>query len=751
MSGYIHNIRNRKKESETARETDTCRSFSGLLQGGKVKTISQQLAEEFAIQEKQVEDTIALIDSGNTIPFIARYRKEVTGNLNDTVLRELDTRLTYLRKLEKRKQEIADAITEQQKMTPAIQAAIARAETLQEAEDIYLPFKQKKRTRASIAREKGLEPLADKIYEQQENDSSLVELAGTYVSEEKEIADADAALQGAMDIIAERLSEDAKTRKVLRQKIYDCGIIQSAVTKEFAAEKTEFENYYAYREPVKKAANHRILALNRGEKRKVLSIKILDPDETGLAYLKKKHLKQSGIYIEKAIEDSYRRLIFPSIEREIRTMLKEKAEASAIQMFALNLKKLLLQPPFKDKTVMGFDPAYRTGCKIAVLSPMGTLLDTATVYPTKPNSRVREAEDKLLSMIDRYHVDIISIGNGTASRESEQFVAAMLKKCTRKVQYIVVNEAGASVYSASELGAEEYPDVNVSLRGAISIAGRLQDPLSDLVKIDPKHIGVGQYQHDVNQRALEKTLDDTIEDAVNNVGVNVNRASASLLKHVAGINKTIAHNIIAYREANGKFKNRQEIKKVKGLGAKAFEQCAGFLRIDDGDNILDNTGVHPESYPAALKLLDCLQMTTEDLKSSSLPETVKKLRKVDVDQTADILSIGKPTLLDILSELKKPGRDPRDSAPKPILKSDDVLTIEDLKPEMELVGTVRNVIDFGAFVDIGVHQDGLVHISEISHRFINHPSEVLSVGDVVSVKVLSVDVERKRIALSMLV
>ncbi|MDO4288940.1 MAG: Tex family protein [Eubacterium sp.] len=713
-----------------------------------MNNLIEKLAEEFGIRPKQVADTVELIDGGNTIPFIARYRKEVTGNLDDVLLRELDTRLTYLRKLEKRKEEIAENIEAQGKLTPELKAAIAEAQTLQEAEDLYLPYKQKKKTRASVARALGLEPLAVMIMEQKDSDAAIAKAAEAYVDGEKGVDSVEKALAGAMDIIAETVADNADYRKKIRQLVFDKGILKSTVTKDYVSEKTEFENYYDYAEAVKKVANHRVLAVNRGEKRKVLTVKIVDPAEECLAYLEKRAAKKGGAYLKAAVADSYKRLIFPSIEREIRTEMKEKAEASAIKMFGVNLKKLLLQPPFKDKTTLGFDPAYRTGCKLAVLSPLGTLLDTATIYPTKPNSRVAEAKRKLLELIDKYQVDIIAIGNGTASRESEKFVADTLKEASRRAAYIVVNEAGASVYSASELGAEEYPDINVSLRGAISIAGRLQDPLSELVKIDPKHIGVGQYQHDVNQKALEKTLDDTIEDAVNNVGVNINRASMSLLKHVAGINKTIAKNIIDYREAAGRFTSRREILKVKGLGAKAFEQCAGFLRIDDGDNILDNTGVHPESYKAAQKLLDLLGLTVADLKGEALAQTVKKLNALDIAETAKTLEIGEPTLRDIVAELKKPGRDPRDAAPKPHLKS-DVLTIEDLKPDMELVGTVRNVIDFGAFVDIGVHQDGLVHISQISDRYISHPSDVLSVGDIVTVKVLEVDVERGRIGLTM--
>lgn len=712
--------------------------------------IISQLAENFKITKKQVKDTIDLIDAGNTIPFIARYRKEVTGNLSDVVLRELDDRLSYLRKLEKRKEEIIASIEEQGKLTETLKQSVLKASTLQEAEDLYLPYKQKKKTRASEARKKGLEPLAVQILAQQDTEKAIIEAAQQFIDSEKGVETVEAALQGAMDIIAEEIADNAQYRSTVRKMTMEKGVIQSKVTKNFETEKTEFEKYYDYSEPVRKIANHRILALNRGEKRKVLNVKIEDVSADSMMYLKKQVVRKGNSWVEAAVEDGYKRLLYPAVEREIRAALKERAEASAIQMFAMNLKKLLLQPPFKNKTVMGFDPAYRTGCKIAVLSPVGTLLDTATIYPTAPHHKTKASEKILLGLIEKHQIDLIAIGNGTASRESEQFVAAMLKKCSRKVQYIVVNEAGASVYSASELGAEEYPEINVSLRGAISIAGRLQDPLSELVKIDPKHIGVGQYQHDVNQKALEKALDDTVEDAVNNVGVNVNRASAALLKYVAGINKTIAKNIVDYREANGAFKNRQAIKKVKGLGAKAFEQCAGFLRIDDGDNILDNTGVHPESYASATKLLENLGLTLKDLEGDSMIEIGKILSSVNIPDMSETLGIGDLTLKDIIAELKKPGRDPRDNAPKPLLKSDDVMTIEDLKPDMELVGTVRNVIDFGAFVDIGVHQDGLVHISQISNRYISHPSEVLSVGDVVTVRILDVDVSRNRIALSML-
>ena len=711
----------------------------------------QKLANEFKIKPTQVEETISLIDAGNTIPFIARYRKEATGNLDDVLLRDLNTRLEYLRKLVKRKEEISGSIEEQGKMTPELKAAIARAETLQDVEDLYLPYKKKKRTRAMIARERGLAGLAESMLDPAMDDAALETMAVRFVDGEKGVESPTDALEGAMDIIAEIISDEAEYRKKIRNILFEKGCIHTKVTKEFAEEKTEFENYYDYNEQIKTVANHRVLAINRGEKKKVLSVSLDDCHDMVVQYLDQKVARKGcSHYLKDAVEDSYKRLIFPSIEREIRAELKERAEESAIRTFGINLKKLLLQRPFKDKVTMGFDPAYRTGCKIAVLDAMGTLKATATVYPTKPHNKVAESERVILKLIADFGVDIIAIGNGTASRESEQFIANTLKKCHRRVQYIVVNEAGASVYSASPLGAEEYPDINVSLRGAISIGGRLQDPLSELVKIDPQHIGVGQYQHDVNQKALEKVLDETVEDAVNNVGVNVNRASISLLKHVSGINKTIARNIIVYREENGGFHSRRELMKVKGLGAKAFEQSAGFLRIVDGDTILDNTGVHPESYTATRRLMTILELSDGDLTREHLPETVKKLNRVHIKETAGELGIGELTLSDILKELKKPGRDPRDSAPAPHLKS-DVLTIDDLKPDMELVGTVRNVIDFGAFVDIGVHQDGLVHISEICDRYITHPSDVLSVGDVVTVRVLKVDRARNRIALSMIV
>ncbi|HEY5537825.1 MAG TPA: Tex family protein [Acetobacterium sp.] len=705
-----------------------------------------QLAEEFKIRSQQVEDTIALIDGGNTIPFIARYRKEVTGNLSDAILRDLDVRLTYLRKLEKRKEEVCATIEEQGKLTPELKTAISQGKTLQEIEDLYLPYKQKKKTRASVARQKGLEPLALLILEQKTTEPELIEAAESYINPELEVNSVEEALQYAQDIIAEIVADNGTYRSVIRKMTFEKGQIKSTVVKGMEEENPELEMYFDHTETIKAIKDHRILALNRGEKKKALSVKILAPVEEIDAYLKEELIKAPSGTLLAAIEDSYKRLIAPAIEREIRGTLKERAELGAIKMFALNLKKLLLQAPFKEKTTMGFDPAFRTGCKIAVLDPNGKVLDTTTIYPTLGKGQAKEAEKELLELIERHQVDIIAIGNGTASRESEQFIAEAIQKTTVPVQYVVVNEAGASVYSASELGTEEYPDLNVSIRGAISIGGRLQDPLSELVKIDPKHIGVGQYQHDVNQKELERVLEATVEDAVNNVGVNVNRASVSLLKHVAGVNKTIAKNILDYRTTLGSFKNRKEIMKVKGLGAKAFEQCAGFLRIDDGDNILDNTGVHPETYKSVEKLLKLKGISKKELGN----QEQGFFNDINVAETAKHLEIGVPTFYDILNELKKPGRDPRENAPKPHLKS-DVLSMDDLKVDMELVGTVRNVIDFGAFVDIGVHQDGLVHISEITDRYIRHPSEALSLGDVVTVKVLSIDLKRKRIGLTMII
>lgn len=708
-----------------------------------MKHIHQSIAQELNITEKQVVAAVTLIDEGNTIPFIARYRKEVTGNLDDDVLRRLGDRLDYLRKLEKRKEEIVTAIAEQGKLTEELKAAITAAQILQEIEDLYLPYKQKRKTRASVARKRGLEPLAQALYSQELGDKELLALASDFLGEE--VATPEDAIAGAQDIVAEDVSDNAAHRKVLRRKISEQGKIVTTVTKDFTEEKNEFHQYYEYQEAIKSIANHRILAVNRGENRGVLSVKI--EETVGETYLLQSELKdKSHRYLEAALVDAYKRLIFPSIEREIRTALKERAESAAIQTFAMNLKELLMQPPFKDKVTLGLDPGYRTGCKVAVLGAMGELLDTATIYPTPPKKAIAKSEEIVLNLIHRYGVALIAIGNGTASRESEVFIADLLKKTEHPVEYMVVNEAGASIYSASALGAEEYPQLDVSLRGAVSIAGRLQDPLSELVKIDPKHIGVGQYQHDVNQRELGKALDDTVEDAVNKVGVYVNRASKPLLQYVSGISKSVADNIIAHREEKGKFKNRRELKKVKGLGPKAFEQCAGFLRIDDGDEILDNTGVHPESYPVAKTLMTELGLSATDLRGRRQQDGERK--SVSIEKMAEKLGVGEPTLRDIVMELQKPGRDPRDSAPKPYLKS-EAMDIKDIKVGMEMTGTVRNVVDFGAFVDIGVHQDGLVHLSQICERYINHPSEVLSVGDIISVKVISLDLDRMRIGLTM--
>lgn len=712
--------------------------------------IIQTLSQRLKLAPGRVAATVALIDAGNTIPFIARYRKEVTGNLDDTTLRELDTVLKYTRRLEARKQEILGSIAEQQKLTPELAAAIEGAETLQAAEDLYLPYKKKRRTRAMAAREKGLEPLALKIAAG-ETDDALAAAAGHFVNDA--VADAEAALAGARDIVAETIADNAAFRGYIRRYITENARIHTAVTEAFAKEKTPYINYYDHSEGLGAMANHRILAMNRAEKEKVITVKVDALTEFILPWLTHQVMpKGAGRgcgQLAQAAADAYKRLIFPAVEREIRAEMKERAEASAIRAFGINLRKLLLTRPFREKVTMGFDPGYRNGCKIAVLDPMGTLLATAKVYPAKPQQKTAESRRVILALIERYQVDMIAIGNGTASRESEQFIAETLKACPRRVQYCIVSEAGASIYSASPLAAAEYPDVDVSLRGAISIGGRLQDPLSELVKIEPEHIGVGQYQHDVNQKALSEALTNVVEDAVNLVGVDINRASPALLKYVAGITDTMADNIVAYREANGRFANRRAVLKVKGLGPRAYEQCAGFLRITGGEDVLDNTGIHPESYPAAHALMDRLSLTPADLKPARIRETAKILRRVDVKATARELGIGEPTLQDMIAELCKPGRDPRDEAPEPILKQ-DVLSLDDLKPDMALKGTVRNVVDFGAFVDIGVHQDGLVHISQISDRYVKHPSDVLSVGDVVTVKVLSVDKPRSRIALTML-
>ena len=711
--------------------------------------IIQIIAEEFNIKHIQVENTVKLIDEGNTIPFIARYRKEVTGNLSDEVLRDLNERLTYLRNLEKRKEEVIKIIDEQGKLTDELLIGIGTAKTLAEVEDLYRPYKQKKRTRAIIAKEKGLEPLA-KIIMEQKQEKSILEIAKEYINEEKNIKTEDEAISGAKDIIAEDISDSAKYRKYIKGACYREALIETKATK--PEEKSNYEMYYDYKEEIKKIPSHRILAINRGEKEEFIKVKLSKPEEKILYYIEKDIIKGNTQFtkiLKDTILDSYKRLIEPSIEREIRSDLTEKAEEQAIKVFGENAKQLLLGAPLKNLVVMGFDPAYRTGCKIAVIDETGKLLDTTTVYPTAPQNDVEGAKKVLLELIKKHNINMIAIGNGTASRESEMFVSDLIKEADHEVYYAIVSEAGASVYSASKLATEEYPDINVSLRGAISIARRLQDPLAELVKIDPKAIGVGQYQHDVDQKKLSESLTGVVEDAVNKVGVDLNTATPSLLSYVSGINKTIAKNIVSYRNENGKFKNRKQLLKVSKLGNVAFEQCAGFVRIFEGDNPLEITSVHPESYEVAEKLLAKLGFEKNDLlDKSKLSEIKIKLGNVNISKLSEELNVGSLTLEDIIKELSKPGRDPREEMPKPILRS-DVLKIEDLKEGMVLNGTVRNVIDFGAFIDIGVKHDGLVHISELSEKYIKNPRAVVSVGDIVKVKVLSVDLEKQKVALSM--
>lgn len=699
--------------------------------------IIAKLAHELNIDKKQVAATIALLDEGNTVPFIVRYRKEVTGGLSDEQLRTLSERLAYLRNLEDRKAEVIKLLEEMEKLTPEIKKSLDAASTLQEVEDIYRPFRPKRRTRATIAKEQGLEPLAQKILAQEV--SIGLEDAAAFVDTEKGVNTPEDALAGALDIIAEIISDDAEIRKVIRDMAYKTGIVQSTGLTE---ETSTYSMYYDFKEPVSKIVSHRILAINRGEREKFLQVKIQVPTENILAIIKDKYINDSSPtaqLLEQAVDDAYKRLIWPSIEREIRNMLTERAEEQALVTFSKNLKHLLLQPPVKDKVIMGFDPAYRTGCKLAVIDSSGKLLDFAVCYPTPPQNNFEESKKIILSLIAKYNVDVISLGNGTASRESEKFLAEILKEAKRPVSYVVVSEAGASVYSASKLGTQEFPDLDVSYRGAVSIARRLQDPLAELVKIDPKALGVGQYQHDVNQKKLSEKLSGVVEDCVNSVGVDVNTASPSLLSYVSGITPTIANNIVKYREEKGLFKSRQEFLKVPKLGPKTFEQCAGFLRVPESDNIIDNTAVHPESYEIAEQVMKLY--TLEELKTKNFTEN-------EIREMALSLDIGIPTLKDILTELKKPGRDPREELPPPIFRT-DVLEISDLKPGMVLMGTVRNLTDFGAFIDIGVHQDGLCHISELSESFVRSPFDVLSVGDTVKVKVLSVDTERNRISLSM--
>lgn len=707
--------------------------------------IIRKLREEFGITQSQAENTVRLLDEGNTVPFIARYRKEMTGSLDDQIIRQLSERLTALRNLEDRRTQVRTAIAEQGRLTDALAAKLDAAQTQTEIEDIYRPFRPKRRTRASIAKEKGLQPLADIIWGQKLI-GTPEEAAKAFVDSGQGVDTVLDAINGAMDILAEQISDDADLRKLLREETIKCGAIVSKKTKD---EPSVYEMYYDYREPLKKAAGHRVLAMNRGEKEGFLSVKIEGEEEKLLQRMERRLIRRSSDtadILREVIADSYKRLIAPSLEREIRNDLTEKAEEAAIGVFRENLRQLLLQPPISGKVVLALDPAYRTGCKIAVIDTTGKPLETTVVYPTPPQNKTAEAEKKLLALIEKYGVDLISIGNGTASRESELFVAEMLKKTSRRVQYIIANEAGASVYSASKLGAEEFPDYDVSLRSAVSIGRRIQDPLAELVKIDPKSIGVGQYQHDMNQKRLGEALSGVVEDCVNSVGVDLNTASPALLSYVAGIHATVAKNILKYREEHGKFTARRELLKVAKLGPKAYEQCAGFLRLPDSEMPLDRTGVHPESYAAAEGLLALCGYGLADVAARKVSGLAKKIKSPE--KTAAELGIGVPTLEDIMRELEKPGRDPREDAPAPVLRS-DVLSMEDLQEGMVLTGTVRNVIDFGVFVDIGVHQDGLVHISQICDRFIKHPLEAVRLGDVVRVKVLSVDLQKKRIALTM--
>lgn len=707
--------------------------------------IIRKLQEEFGITQSQAENTVRLLDEGNTVPFIARYRKEMTGSLDDQIIRQLSERLTALRNLEDRRTQVRTAIAEQGRLTDALAAKLDAAQTQTEIEDIYRPFRPKRRTRASIAKEKGLQPLADIIWGQKLI-GTPEEAAKAFVDSGQGVDTVLDAINGAMDILAEQISDDADLRKLLREETIKCGAIVSKKTKD---EPSVYEMYYDYREPLKKAAGHRVLAMNRGEKEGFLSVKIEGEEEKLLQRMERRLIRRSSDtadILRGVIADSYKRLIAPSLEREIRNDLTEKAEEAAIGVFRENLRQLLLQPPISGKVVLALDPAYRTGCKIAVIDATGKPLETTVVYPTPPQNKTAEAEKKLLGLIEKYGVDLISIGNGTASRESELFVAEMLKKTKRRVQYIIANEAGASVYSASKLGAEEFPEYDVSLRSAVSIGRRIQDPLAELVKIDPKSIGVGQYQHDMNQKRLGEALGGVVEDCVNSVGVDLNTASPALLSYVAGIHATVAKNILKYREEHGKFTARRELLKVAKLGPKAYEQCAGFLRLPESEMPLDRTGVHPESYAAAEGLLALCGYGLADVAAKKVSGLAKKIKSPE--KTAAELGIGVPTLEDIMRELEKPGRDPREDAPAPVLRS-DVLSMEDLQEGMVLTGTVRNVIDFGVFVDIGVHQDGLVHISQICDRFIKHPLEAVKLGDVVQVKVLSVDLQKKRIALTM--
>ncbi|MGU8267630.1 RNA-binding transcriptional accessory protein Tex [Clostridium perfringens] len=713
--------------------------------------INHILSKELGISLKQVTSVIEMLDEGNTVPFIARYRKERTGGLTDEVLRKFNERLTYLRNLESRKEDVLRIIEEQEKLTPELKLKIEKATTLTEVEDIYRSFKAKKRTRATMAIEKGLKPLAELILSGEFN-GDIVEEANKYINEEKGVKNEEEALQGAMDIISEIISDNADYRKWIRNFVQKDGIIQ---VKGSSEEQTPYEMYYDYKEPVRTIPSHRILAINRGEKEKILSVKVTCNDDKIIDYLNKKVLKGNKItdkYLEESIKDSFKRLIYPSIEREIRSELTSKGEEGAIDIFKANLKALLMQAPIKGKVVMGFDPGFRTGCKVAILDETGKFVENTTVYPTAPQNRIDETISTLKKLIKKHGVQVISLGNGTASRESEEVIAKMLKEIKdetgKELFYVIVSEAGASVYSASELANKEYPDLDVTVRGAISIGRRLQDPLAELVKIDPKAIGVGQYQHDVTQKKLDESLAGIVEDCVNNVGVDLNIATPSLLSYISGINASIAKNIVDYREENGKFKSRKELLKVKRLGQKAYEQCAGFLRVMESEEALDNTSVHPESYKVAKELIKTLGYTEEDLKNGKLVDIDERVKAKGISNLAKELEVGEPTLNDIIKEIKKPGRDPREELPKPIFKS-GVIEMKDLKPGMILMGTVRNVSDFGAFVDIGVHQDGLVHKSQMADRFVKHPLDIVKVGDVVEVRILDVDLKRKRISLSM--
>ena len=710
--------------------------------------INEILKQEFNLKDEQVNNTLNLIDEGNTIPFIARYRKEMTGEMSDVILRQFNDRLTYLRNLQSRKEDVQRIIEEQGKLTDEIVKKLAKANTLQEVEDIYAPYRQKKRTRATIAKEKGLEDLALAILNQNISDINLE--AEKYLDEEKQVNTIEDALKGANDIIAEIISDNAEIRKHIRENALKYGII---VTKNSKDEKSVYDMYYDFSERVANMASHRVLAINRGEKEEFLKVKLEIDNDRILNYIEKQYVNKNNFknkeVIVAAIEDSYKRLIFPSIEREIRNHLTELAQERAINVFGENIKNLLLQPPLKGKVVMGFDPGYVNGCKIAVVDESGKFLDEAIVYPHKPQGKVDQAKKILSQLIDKYNIDVIAIGNGTASRESESLICDLIKEMGVNTQYVIVNEAGASIYSASELAAEEHPDINVSIRGAISIGRRLQDPLAELVKIDPESIGVGQYQHDLNKKRLKEVLDGVVEDSVNKVGLDLNTASYSLLEHIAGISKTVAKNIIAYREENGSFKSRAELKKVKRLGPSAFVQCAGFMRIEDGKNPLDNTGVHPESYDICKKMIETLGYSLDDIKNRNINDIDDRVAKIGLKQLSENLNVGEVTLKDIILEIKKPGRDPREEdGMKPILRT-DVLKIEDIKEGMILKGTVRNVVDFGVFVDIGIKNDGLVHKSQMSNKFVKDPMEICSVGDIVDVKVISIDLDKQRVSLSM--